>query len=73
MGGASAIPIISRHGGFAGAQAILVIAQSDIVWMFREEWPAAACIPRQAAGNRIELILSCFGCPGAMERAAARA
>jgi hypothetical protein len=21
--------------------------------MFREEWPAAACIPRQAAGDRI--------------------
>ena len=26
----------------------LVIAQSDIVGVFREEWPAAACIPQQA-------------------------
>jgi transposase len=28
--------------------------------MFRKEWPAAACIPRQAAGDRIESALSQF-------------
>jgi len=31
--------------------------------MFREEWPAAACIPRQAAGDRIEPALSRFWLP----------
>src|ERR1700733_2902289 len=30
----------------------LVIAKSIIVGLFREEWPAAACIPQQAAGDR---------------------
>jgi hypothetical protein len=34
------------------------MAQSDIVGLFRKEWPAAACIPRQAAGDRIVCALS---------------
>jgi len=36
----------------------LVIAQSNIVGMFRKEWPAADGDPRQAAGDRIEPTLS---------------
>ena len=40
----------------------LVIAESIIVGAFRKEWPAADCNPRQAAGDRIEPTLSCFGC-----------
>ena len=36
----------------------LVIAQSDNVGLFRKEWPAADCNPRQAAGDLIEPILS---------------
>jgi transposase len=31
--------------------------------MFREEWPAAACIPQQAAGDRIEPTLSSLWLP----------
>jgi hypothetical protein len=32
----------------------LVIAKSFILDVFRKEWPAADCNPRQAAGDRIE-------------------
>jgi hypothetical protein len=46
--------------GFASALPILVIAGSDIVRGFREEWPAADHHLRQAAGDRIEPILSRF-------------
>ena len=49
--------------GFARAQPILVIAKSFIVSLFRKEWPAADCTPRQAAGDRIEPILSSFWLP----------
>src|SRR5262249_44835134 len=43
-----------------------VIAQSDIVRMFREEWPAAECDPRQAAGDRIVSALSSLWLPRSM-------
>jgi hypothetical protein len=49
--------------GFARAQPILVIAKSFILDVFRKEWPAAECNPRQAAGDRIAPILSCFWLP----------
>jgi hypothetical protein len=42
---------------------ILVIAQSVIVSVFREEWPAADRHLRQAAGDRIEPILSSLWVP----------
>ena len=38
----------------------LVIAKPVITDLFREEWPAAACIPRQAADDLIEPTLSRF-------------
>jgi transposase len=41
----------------------LVIAQSVIVGIFREEWPAADGDPRQAAGDRIEPTLSSLWLP----------
>jgi hypothetical protein len=41
----------------------LVIAKQIIVGLFREEWPAAACIPQQAADDRIESALSRFWLP----------
>jgi transposase len=41
----------------------LVIAKSNIFDLFREEWPAAACIPWQAAGDRIEPTLSSLWLP----------
>src|SRR5712691_8718107 len=49
--------------GVAHAQPILVIAQSIIVGVFRKEWPAADGHPRQAAGDRIEPILSSLWLP----------
>src|SRR5580700_7411035 len=49
--------------GFASAQPILVIAKSITVCVFRKEWPAADCNPRQAAGDRIEPILSSLWLP----------
>ena len=49
--------------GFAFAQPILVIAKSITVGVFRKEWPAADCSPRQAAGDRIEPILSSLWLP----------
>ena len=59
----------SRQDGGHGADAplpTLVIAESIIVRVFREEWPAAGCIPRQAAGDRIEPTLSRFWLPSSV-------
>ena len=47
------LEIDGGHGAIAPLPT-LVIAQSIIVGMFREEWPAAVCTPRLAAGDRIE-------------------
>jgi transposase len=44
-------------------QPILVISKSVIVGVFRKEWPAADCNSRQAAGDRIEPILSSLWLP----------
>src|SRR5947208_15361663 len=41
----------------------LVIARSVILDLFREEWPAAVCTPRQAAGDRIEPTQSSLWLP----------
>src|SRR4051812_27200677 len=50
----------------------LVIAESITVRMFREEWPAVECNPRQAAGDRIEPTLSRFWLPGSVIASALR-
>ena len=55
--GGSVPTIHDENARWHGARAplpTLVIAQSIIVGMFREDWPAAVCTPRQAAGDRIE-------------------
>jgi transposase len=63
---------LNRNGGHAKrcahtrdplALPTLVIAKSVIVSVFRKEWPAAGCNPRQAAGDRIEPILSSLWLP----------
>ena len=66
MGGAKRYPshrARAQNDGFRFAQPILVIAKSIIVGVFRKEWPAAGCNLRQAAGDRIEPILSSLCCP----------
>ena len=48
----------ASQDGLSAAKPILVIAKPIIVGAFRKEWPATDGDPRQAAGDRIEPILS---------------
>ena len=45
------------------AYCALVIANPNIVGVFRKGWPATDSDPRQAAGDRIVCALSRLGCP----------